>query len=369
MDLKSEDLKYNIAIGLIPGVGPVTARKLLSLMGSAIAVFKESPSTLALLPQLGKIFSNGISFDKILDRAKQETDFIEKYGIKTYFCLDDDYPTRLAQSNDSPVILYQKGDIDLNTDKIISIVGTRRATQRGKDITRDFVKEISERHPGTVVVSGLAYGIDVTAHRAALEFGLDTAAVMANGLSTIYPSDHREVAKKISRQGALLTEFLGPEKPEKPSFIKRNRIIAGLSDALIVVESGVKGGAMVTANQANSYSRDVFAFPGRVNDKWSRGCNRLILTNRAALIEDASNFEYMMGWQTESTEGTQTELTLDLNPREKILLELLEENEQISLDEIAEKTAASTTDTFAILLDMELKGLIRSLPGKMYALY
>ncbi len=366
--MSSGDLKYKIALSLIPGIGPVNAKKIITHTGSAEAIFRESGKNLKLIPGMANTLFDNFPVNEILGKAEKELEFIEKYELDTLFYLDPEYPDRLKQCNDAPIVLFRKGKCELNRQKVISIVGTRRATPGGRELCTNFVKEIGERHPGIIIVSGLAYGIDITAHKASLDNEMSTVAVLAHGLSTLYPAAHRDIAKKITEKGSLLTEFLSYETPEKQNFIKRNRIIAGLSDATIVVESGIKGGALITANMANSYNRDVFAFPGRVNDRWSKGCNRLILTNRAALIEDVSNFEYIMGWQQTEDNKPQKKLLIELDAEEKKLLKKLEENDKLSLDDISAAMDLPGSQLSGILLNLEFKGLIRSLPGKIYSM-
>ncbi len=364
MELKA--LKYKIAISLIPGIGHVYAKKLISYTGSPEAVFKESRKNLLLIPDIGKTLPGKIADKTILEKAEKEVEFISKFKLKAHFYLDSDYPERLRHCHDAPIMLFQKGDTEFNIQKVINIVGTRRATQRGRDLCNRFVSDLSERHPEILIVSGLAYGIDITAHKAALNNGLKTVAVLAHGLSTIYPAAHRDIARKIILQGSLVTEFLSYELPEKPNFVKRNRIIAGLADATIIVESGKKGGALITADLANSYNRDVFAFPGRVNDTWSKGCNRLILTNRAALIEDVSNFEYLMGWTPQEHKPVQKELFVKLEEEEEKLVSILKKHEHLTLDKISLLAGMPVSSVSSTLLSLEFKGMVKSLPGKVY---
>jgi len=364
--MKLKGLKYKIGISLIPGIGPVNAKKLISYTGSPEAVFKESKNNLCKIPDIGKSLPEKIADKSILEKAEKEVEFIKKFKIHAHFYLDPDYPERLRHCHDAPIMLFQKGENELNVAKVINIVGTRRATQRGRELCNRFISDLSERYPEILIVSGLAYGIDITAHKAALNNKLKTVAVLAHGLSTIYPSVHRNIAKNIVHQGSLITEFLSHELPEKPNFVKRNRIIAGLSDATIIVESGKKGGALITADLANSYNRDVFAFPGRVSDTWSKGCNRLILTNRAALIEDVSNFEYIMGWTSQENKSIQKELFVELENEEEKLVIILKEHDHLSLDKISLLADMPVSLTSSTLLSLEFKGMVKSLPGKVY---
>jgi len=366
-----EKLAYKIAISLIPGIGSINARKLIAYTGSLEGVFSEKWQNLMKIPGIGEHLSRKVSDKSILKKAEAEIKYLENHQVKAMFYLDKDYPERLKQCVDAPIILFQKGDCDLNTLKTVSVVGTRNATQRGRDLCHKLVAEIGEYHPETIIVSGLAYGIDVAAHKAALKSNLKTVAVLAHGLSTLYPSIHRSVANEIVNQGVLLTDFISSDLPERNNFIKRNRIIAGLSDATVVVESGIKGGALITADLANSYNRDVFAFPGRVSDAWSKGCNRLIFTNKAFLIENLRDLEYIMGWEREPNKpkAIQTSLFQDLNHEERLITELLQENEQLSIDQISLKLQFQVSKVSFLLLNLEFKGLVKSLPGKSYKLF
>lgn len=323
------------------------------------------------IPGIGDYLSRRVSNKTILEKAEKEIIYLNENRVQAMFFLDKNYPERLKQCADAPIMLYQQGSCDLNARQIISVVGTRNATQRGRDLCDKLIGEIGQTHPQTIVVSGLAYGIDVASHKAALQNKLQTVAVLAHGLSTMYPAVHRNIASEIVGQGALVTDFIHSELPEKNNFVKRNRIIAGLSDATIVVESGNKGGALITADLANSYNRDVFAFPGRVSDTWSKGCNRLIFTNKAFLIESLRDLEYIMGWERTKSrpEAQQTSLFQELDQDEKLITGLLQENEQLSMDQISVKLQFPVSKVSSLLLTLEFKGLVKSLPGKTYKLF
>ena len=366
--IKDNSLIYKIGISLIPGIGPITAKKLIAYCGSPEGVFTESRKRLEKIPDIGSHLSTKITDKSVLEKAEKEIKFIENYNLTTFFYLDKDYPERLRHCNDAPVMLFQKGNCDLNKPKIVSIVGTRNATQRGRDTCNKFVAELSENHPDLIVVSGLAYGIDIAAHKAALKNNLDTITVLGHGLSTIYPPVHRSIAKEIVEHGSLLTEFLSYELPEKPNFVKRNRIIAGLADATVVIESGKKGGALITADIANSYNRDVFAFPGRVSDTWSKGCNWLILTNKAALIEGVSNLEYIMGWNADkkNKEVIQTELFHELDEDDTTVSNILKESGDLTIDQISIMANSPVSKISSVLLNLEFKGIVKCLPGRVY---
>ena len=366
----SDPLRYKIGIGLIPKIGPVLTRRLIAYCGSAEGVFREKRSRLSKIPGIGEKLIDHIINHKNLDAVDLEIEFLGRHEVKALFYLDDNYPDRLKQCEDAPVVLYVKGNAELNRKKIISIVGTRNPTDYGRGITREFLTELAGSYPDTLIVSGLAYGIDICAHRTALKNDLETAGVLGHGLGTIYPSAHHETAKQMVEKGALVTEFRHDEKPEAPNFVKRNRIIAGLSDATIVVESGEQGGALITADIANSYNRDVLAFPGKVSDKFSVGCNRLIKTNRAALIEKLGDLEYLMGWQKtdKTTDAVQRNLFVEMSPDETQLTDLLRQETNLTIDQLALHGNMPVSRISALLLNLEFKGVVKCMPGKVYQL-
>ncbi len=363
-------LKYKIAISLIPGIGSILAKKLVEYAGGAKEVFKIPREILCSIPGIGKRLSEEISKGNILETAEKEIEFIIKYNIRPLFFFDGEYPRRLKHCQDSPVIIFAKGNADPDHKKIISIVGTRSATVNGKETCGKLIRELAERGHNPVIVSGLAYGIDICAHKEAMDHGLQTIAVLAHGLSTIYPSVHSAVARNILSQGALFSEFLSWEKPKKNNFIKRNRIIAGMADATIVVESGEKGGALITADIANSYDRDVFAVPGRITDRYSAGCNKLIKTHKAALIETAADLEYFMGWEKETNNKATGQARLFYTPtkEEQIIISLFQKSSEASVDKICRETGFPISKISNILLNLEFEGLLKSLPGKIYKL-
>jgi DNA processing protein len=365
----NDPLRYKIGIGLIPKIGPVLTRRLIAYCGSAEGVFREKQGHLAKIPGIGEKLIEHIAKNKNLETADKEIEFIRHNRISALFYLDDDFPERLRNCEDAPVILYIKGKTDFNRQKVISIVGTRNPTDYGRSMTRELIGQIAAAFPETLIVSGLAYGIDICAHKASLKNNLDTVGVLGHGLSLLYPSSHQETAKQMVEKGALVTEFRHDEKPESPNFVKRNRIIAGLADATIVMESGEQGGALITADIANSYNRDVFAFPGRVNDKYSLGCNRLIKTNRAALIESLGDLEYLLGWQKSNKgEAVQKELFVELTTEEKLLTDLLRNNANATMDHLALRSNLQISRVSGLLLNLEFKGIVKCLPGKVYQL-
>ena len=360
-------LKHKIALGLIPRVGDISARKLVSHFGNVEAVFQESYRNLTRIPGIGSGLARYITDRSYLEAAEKEAEYVTKNNIRTFFYLDNDYPFRLRQCDDSPVVFFFRGNCDLNASKIISVVGTRSATTRGKEVCEKIIAGLADRHPDLIIVSGLAYGIDITAHKSALSNNLPTIGVLANGLKTIYPSIHRSTAQAILKNGGLLTDFLSDALPERNNFIKRNRIIAGLSDATVVVESGIKGGALITADIANSYNRDVFAVPGRPDDQWSAGCNSLIRSNKAALCESADDIEYFLNWEPEKSRlPVQRSLFSELDETEKKIYELITRDGELNIDAICRSLDLPVYKLSSLLLQMEFKGLVRCYPGNLY---
>lgn len=363
-----KNLQYKIALSLIPKIGPILAKRLIAYTGSPQAVFQENKNNLLKIPNIGEQTAKHICSKDYLEKAETELKFIEKYNIHTYFFTDKAYPERLKNCEDSPVIFYSKGKVDFSRIKTLSIVGTRKPTEHGIDLCKKLIKDLAQTNDELLIVSGLAYGVDICAHTTALEAGLKTIAVLGHGLNMVYPAMHRNIAEKIVSQGALVTEFKSNTRAIAGNFISRNRIIAGMSDATVIVESGDKGGALITADIANSYNRDVFAFPGRVSDKYSKGCNQLIKSNKASLIESAADLEYLMGWevQKQKQRTIQRKMFQELTTKEKEVLEVLKAYETIPIDHICNEMKQSTSQISPLLLDLEFKGLVKSLPGKQY---
>jgi DNA processing protein len=360
-------LKHKIALGLIPRIGDINARKLVSHFGSVEAIFREPYRNLIKIPGIGSGIAKYISDRSYLETAEKEAEYVTLKNIRTYFYLDNDYPFRLRQCDDSPVVFFFTGNCDLNAAKILSVVGTRNATSRGRELCEKIIGGLATDHPDLIIVSGLAYGIDIAAHKAALSNKLQTIGVLAHGLKTIYPSLHSSTAKAIVNQGGLLSDFISDALPERNNFIKRNRIIAGLSDATLVVESGVKGGALITADIANSYNRDVFAVPGRPEDQWSSGCNSLIRNNKAALTECADDVEYFLAWRPEKSKApVQRTLFADLDDNEKLVFELIMKEGELTIDSICRSLDMPVYKLSSLLLQMEFKGLLKCFPGNIY---
>ena len=362
-------LKYKIALGLIPGLGPVTAKSVIAYTGSVEQVFSASKQELMKAPGIGEFTAKkiieGRSFVK---DAENEVRFLSKNKIKALFYLDKDYPFLLKQCPDAPLMIFVKGNIDLNKRKIISVVGTRNATIQGKEICNKLIKDLSESGHNPVIVSGLAYGIDICAHKAALKYGLDTIAVFAHGFDRVYPTVHKKIASEIKGHGSIITEFISGSKFERQNFLRRNRIIAGLSQATVVVESAKKGGSLVTADIANSYNREVFAVPGRLDDSYSEGTNWLIKTHKAVLLQTAADIEYILNWEQSKHKVNQKSLFIELSDDEKLIANILKKQDKPIIDDICKNTQLTMSKVSSLLLEMEFKGAVRSLPGKIYEL-
>lgn len=359
---------YEIALSFVPGIGNVLGKKLVNFCGSAEGVFKENKRSLRKIPRIGEKILQTLSGKEALIRAEQEMKFIEKYQIKALPFTSREYPSRLLNCIDSPLVLYYKGKEDLNQPKMISIVGTRTPTEYGKDICQKLVTELVDQQ--VFIISGLAYGIDTTAHRAALDKGLLTAGILGHGLDRIYPYLNKSLAEKMIHQGGLLTDFPSGTKPDRENFPRRNRIIAGMSDAVIVVEAAIKGGALITADIANSYNRDVFAVPGRIGDIYSGGTNELIKVNKASLIQSGKDIVYLLGWEIheKKREPVQRKIFVEMTPEEEILVKILNECRSMGIDELAITAGLRMSIVSAALLNLEFEGVVRSYPGKVYSL-
>lgn len=374
MKIDTTKLLYQIALTQIDGVGDVLAKNILEVVGSAKEIFESSKKALTSIKGISDKLVNEILNPTVLIKAEKELEFVLKNKIQTYFFTEDNYPYRLKECSDSPILLYFKGNTDLNAQKIISIVGTRKSTNYGNLFCSNFIKELSYNFPDILIVSGLAYGIDIEAHRAALNNDFNSIAVLAHGLDRIYPSAHRRTAIEMLEKGGILTEFTSNTEPDKFNFVRRNRIVAGLSDATIVVESGTKGGSLITADLANSYNREVFATPGRITDKESIGCNMLIEQNKAILLQSAESFIKQMQWdvaskQTTSPKIVQHSLFFDLDDQEQQIYDLLSStDEPLHSNFISNQVGISVSSLLSILISMEMKELIINTPGSFYKL-
>jgi DNA processing protein len=364
----TENLNYKIALTLIPNIGDILAKRLVAYCGGVQAVFEEKKSSLEKIPGIGNFHANAIISHTVFERADEEIKFIKKNDITPLFYLDSNYPKRLTYCEDSPVMLYYKGAANLNSEKIISIVGTREATEYGKKVCEKLIADLAPYK--VIVVSGLAYGIDICAHKAALDNNLPTVCTLAHGLDRIYPTIHKSTAQKMLTQGGWLTDFTSNTAPDRENFPRRNRIVAGISDATIVIESKKSGGSLITADIANSYNRDVFAFPGRVDDVCSEGCNNIIKQNKAALIQSAADLIYILGWeQTKNIKAPQQrKLFLDLTSDEELLVNVLKEKNSVTIDDICFASKLPMSKVSALLLTLEFSGIVKSFPGKAYGL-
>ena len=360
------ELLYEVALTLIPGIGDVNGKKLVAYCGGAEAVFREKKKSLSKIPGIGEKTVDSILSQDVLSRAERELDFADKYGIRILYYLNSDYPKRLQHCYDSPMVLYCNGYTDLNVAKIIGVVGTRNVTDYGKLMTDKIISELVD--DDVMVVSGLAYGVDTCAHYASVKYGLKTAAVLAHGLHTIYPPVNRNLARKILDEGGcLLTEQISGTEPDRENFPKRNRIVAGMIDCLIVVESAAKGGALITAEIANTYDRDVFAFPGKIGDVYSEGCNKLIKENKANIMTDVEDLRYIMRWnEDKKVAAKQMRMFRDFSEDEQKVMDVFGNDSVIYLDKIITETALSPTKIASILLSLEFDGVVTALPGKRY---
>lgn len=365
---------YQIGLTMINGVGDILARHLLQTLGEAEAVFAEKQQLLEKVPGISKNIAAEIKRPEVLLRAEKELAFIEKNHISCYYLADSNYPARLRECSDAPILFYFKGNTDLNATRIISIVGTRNATEYGKSITEALVKDLAAAIPDLLVVSGLAYGIDICAHRNALKNQLPTVAVLAHGLDRIYPVAHRNTAVEMLEHGGLLTDFPSGTEPDRPNFICRNRIVAGMSDATIVIESAEKGGSLITADIAFSYGRDVYSFPGRVNDNHSKGCNHLIQQNKAGLITSANDLISALCWDTSTRTATppqQTELFFSEQEQptgQNPILDIIRKEKEIHINQLALAMDMPVHQLSTLLFELEINGKIKAMPGNVYKL-
>lgn len=363
----SKDLLYQISLTLVPNVGPVQAKILTERFGKAEDIFKASKTQLENIEGIGEVRARCIKTFGNFSMAAKEIEFIDKYKIETLFLSEDKYPKRLLNCYDSPTLLYYRGNADLNFSKVISVIGTRNNTDYGRQQTEQLIGELQSF--GVLIVSGLAYGIDAIAHKAAVQNNLPTIGVLAHGLDKMYPAQHAHLAKQMLLNGGLLTEFTKETLPDKHNFPRRNRIVAGVADATIVIETAIKGGSMITAELANGYNRDVFAFPGKVTDSKSAGCNNLIKNNKAVLLTDTAQLVEMLGWgEKKAKRKEQKELFITLSSEEQVLVDILKEKESVHIDELFLKSGLTSSTVAATMLNLEFQNVIASFPGKMYRL-
>jgi DNA processing protein len=363
--MNDQELFYLLALQRVEGVGDIIAKKLLAHFGHAEAVFKAKSSQLASIDGIGNVLLQNFKDQSVFSKAESELQFITTNQITATSFQDANYPERLKHCFDSPLVLFSSGTIDLKNRKTISIVGTRQITSYGIEFCRKFIEDLAPLNP--VIVSGFAYGVDIVAHQLAMENNLQTIGVVAHGLNQIYPKVHKKYVAKMEENGGFMTEFWSSSNPDKENFVRRNRIVAGMTEATIVIESAERGGSLITANMANDYNRDVFAVPGRVTDKYSQGCNTLIKTQKAHVLTSAADLIYMLNWDIEKTvKPVQKQLFVALdNDEQKIYDYLLQSGKEL-LDIIALECDFPIFKISGILLNMELKGVIRPLPGKLF---
>lgn len=364
-------LKHQLALTFIKGIGPTLSRSLLAYFGDAESVFKVPPARFKMVPGISTKTIEQLNLNEALKLAERELAYVEKNDIDVLFYTDSRYPKKLKTCNDAPVLLYSKGNADLNNQRIVSIVGTRNATDYGKQLCKQLLEDLQQYQ--VLVVSGLALGIDVAAHKESLRLNIPTVGVLGHGLDRLYPNQNKAVADKMLLNGGLLSEYPSGTKPDRENFPQRNRIVAGMADVTVVVEAGIKGGALITAEIANSYNRDVFAFPGRVTDEYSEGCNFLVRNNKAGLLSCAADLAYLLGWDVESkakpSAKMQFTLPIDLTAQERTIWETLQQNNApLAIDELSIKLNMPVSQLAMNLLNMEMQGYINARPGKMYAI-
>lgn len=364
----NNDLLYQLALTRVPNIGDVQAKALINCYGDAASIFKAPKKQLENIDGIGTVRASAIKAFSSFSSCEAEIAFIEKYKITPLFLTDEQYPKRLLNCYDSPSLLFYRGNADLNKSKIISVVGTRNHSDYGRQQCEKIIEDLQQED--VLVVSGLAYGIDTIAHKSSLKNRLATVGVVAHGLDRIYPSQNKALAKEMTGNGGLLTDFPSGTKPDKQNFPRRNRIVAGMCDALVVIESGIKGGSLITAELANSYNKDVFALPGKSTDLKSEGCNYLIRSNKASLFTSANDILEVMNWlpQEKRTPRKQRELFIEFTPDEKILVDILQQTDQIQIDELYFKSGLSSSAVAAALLMLEMQNVLISLPGKTYKL-
>ena len=373
--MNTEEIFYTMALTRISNFNFAHALELYKAVGSAQLLFEHRNDIGDILKECTPRLRDALQdWSEPMKRAEAELAFMQEHGIRAITLNDDDYPQRLRECPDAPIVLYYKGNSDLNQAKVISIVGTRRVTQYGQDLIRRLIGDLRTYCPRLLIVSGLAYGVDINAHREALANGYETVGVLAHGLDQIYPYRHRDTAAEMVNHGGLLTEFMTLTNADKPNFVRRNRIVAGMADSVILVESAAKGGGLITAEIAQSYGRSVFAFPGRVDAEYSQGCNNLIRDNGAGLISNAADFVRAMNWQDDMhrqqalSDGIERNLFPDLSPEEQTVVSLLQQTNDLQLNILSVKTSFPIGKLTSLLFQLEMKGVVKPLAGGMYHL-
>lgn len=360
------ELLHALALLKVDGIGDIVAKKLITHCGSAQAVFEAKKKALLAIDGVGEVLFKKLQDHSVFQLAEKELQFVEQQNISCLYYQEASYPERLKHCIDGPLVLFQSGNIDFQNRKLINIVGTRQVTPYGTEFTKKLIADLAPLNP--IIVSGFAYGIDIVAHQAAMENNLQTIGVLAHGLNQIYPKMHQKYMAKMEQNGGFMTEFWSTSNPDRENFIKRNRIVAGMCEATVVIESAEKGGSLITANLANDYNRDVFAVPGRVSDKFSQGCNNLIKTQRAHLLNSAADLIYILNWDLQEKKVTpiQKQLFVSLTDDEQKIYDYLQNKQPELMDIIALDCDLPIFKISSLLLNMELKGVIRPLPGKLF---
>ncbi len=363
--MSEQELFHLLALSKIEGVGDVVAKKLLLHCGSAEQIFKSKSSQLTGIDGIGIFLTNNLKNKTVFEKAEKELKYIKDNSINVMHFQDKNYPDKLKHCIDGPVLIFNSGNLNINNRKIISIVGTRQITSYGTEFTKKLIEDLAPLDP--IIVSGFAYGVDIVAHQAAMDHNLQTIGVIAHGLNQIYPKVHKKYVSKMEKNGGFLTEFWSDSEPLRENFVRRNRIVAGMAEATIVIESADRGGSLITATMANDYNRDVFAVPGRTSDKFSQGCNNLIKTQKANLLTSAADLVYILNWDIQKeVKPIQKQLFVTLEPDEQKIYDFLIKNGKEVLDIIALECDLPVYKISVILFNMELKGVIRPLPGKLF---
>jgi DNA processing protein len=363
--MSEENLFHLMALLRVEGVGDIMAKKLLTHFGSAEAVLNAKSTQLAAIDGVGSVLLKNLKDKSVYEKATQELRFIQDNNIDVHCFQDESYPDRLKHCIDGPVLLFSSGNINLKNRKIISIVGTRQITSYGTEFCRKLIEDLAPLDP--IIVSGFAYGVDIVAHQLAMDYNLQTIGVVAHGLNQIYPKTHKKYVAKVEQNGGFMTEFWSTSNPDKENFVRRNRIVAGMTEATIVIESADRGGSLITANMANDYNRDVFAVPGRITDKYSQGCNNLIKTQKANVLTSAADLIYILNWDIEKeAKPVQKQLFVTLDDDEQKVYDYLLKTGKELMDIIALHCDFPIYRISGLLLNMELKGVIRPLPGKLF---
>lgn len=365
--MTDQELFNLLALVKVDGVGDIMGKKLLNSFGDAVSIFKAKNSQLAAVDGIGSVLMKNLKDKSVFEKAEKELSFIKNSNIEVSFFQDQNYPERLKHCIDAPILIFSAGNLNLKNKKVISIVGTRQITSYGTEFCKKLIEDLAPLDP--VIVSGFAYGVDIVAHQLAMDYNLQTIGVLAHGLNQVYPKTHKKYMARMEENGGFITEFWSSSNPDKENFVKRNRIVAGISEATIVIESADKGGSLITANMANDYNRDVFAVPGRVTDRYSQGCNDLIKTQKANVLTNAADLVYVLNWDIDKKpKAIQKQLFIDLNTEEQKVYDFLHKSGKELLDIIAIECGIPIFKLSGILIEMELKGVIRPLPGKLFEL-